>query len=463
MQATEVSKDPLIFISHKHSDRDIAEAIARFVKNRTAGHVRVHLSSSPDFEGPRFGAPLNDELKRALGEADAVILVFTTDSEDWSYCMWECGVATDPGDDRPTAVVVVQCTSAEPKPFADQLRVDARNLDSVQGFVKALLTTNDVFAGRDQPVTGFSADGTEVKEAAAELHAKLAEVIPSGGGVESTPSAPFLQVHLPAAAAEECRAASLSGVADLSHKVLETAAVITNSVGASDLFGMQLHAASTLGDVLADWREDEGASETEARWFLALVEQVEAALAGKLRPVKWAPYRTVQGRADVPFVAASRQVTDGVEFDVYMVPIAPRPISVAEKMMTLEQMYVRDGAVDPFGEIQLTGLVKEMKDRKVTRLPLLMDRAPHAIVHKATINEFIVQRLEDGDVDTLTLHHLLAAHGDALADSFAEVPPDATVEDAMDAMAAKPGAQDVYVVKDGEVVGWLTNVMFIQD
>ena len=117
----------MVFVSHKHSDREIAETIARFVKNRTAGKVRVHLSSSPDFEGPRLGKPLNDELKGALGAAEAVILVFTSETEDWSYCMWECGIATNPNDPRPTSVVVVQCGPNEPKPFGDQLRVDARN------------------------------------------------------------------------------------------------------------------------------------------------------------------------------------------------------------------------------------------------------------------------------------------------------------------------------------------------
>ena len=100
----QVPTDPLVFISHKHSDREIAETIGRFVRTSTAGKVRVHLSSSPDFEGPRLGQPLNDELKRALAVAEAVILVFTTDTEDWSYCMWECGIATNPNVPRPTSV-----------------------------------------------------------------------------------------------------------------------------------------------------------------------------------------------------------------------------------------------------------------------------------------------------------------------------------------------------------------------
>ena len=179
--------------------------------------------------------------------------------------------------------------------------------------------------------------------------------------------------------------------------------------------------------------------------------------------MKWAPYKTTTGRADVPYVAAARRVATGVEFDVYMVPFAPRPIPVTDKMITVEQMYLKDAATEPLDQILLMALVKEMNERNVTRLPILDDRRPHSIVHKATINEFMVQAIETGNVADLTLQDLLTQHADALEGSYAEVSTDATIEEAMEAMAAKPGCQDVYVMRDGLVVGWLPNVLFIQD
>ena len=224
---------------------------------------------------------------------------------------------------------------------------------------------------------------------------------------------------------------------------------------------MRLEPGATLGDVLAGWRDDNGASE-EARWFSALAEQIEAAIVGKLRPVKWAPYKTVTGRADVPYVAASRRVATGVEFDVYMVPFAPRPIPVTDKMITVDQMYLKDAAAEPLDSILLMALVKEMNDRNVSRLPILDDRRPRSIVHKATINEFMVQAMETGTVAELTLQDLLTQHEDALEHSCAVVSTEATIEEAMEAMAAMPGCQDVYVTRDGVVVGWLPNVVFIE-
>ena len=84
-------------------------------------------------------------------------------------------------------------------------------------------------------------------------------------------------------------------------------------------------------------------------------------------------------------------------------------------------------------------------------------------MHRATINEFMVEAIETGNVAELTLQDLLTKHADALERSYAEVGTDATIQEAMEAMAAKRGCQDVYVTRDGVVVGWLPNVLFIQD
>lgn len=43
---------PLIFISHKHSDRAIANAVRSFVTERSSGNVRVFQSSDAAALGP---------------------------------------------------------------------------------------------------------------------------------------------------------------------------------------------------------------------------------------------------------------------------------------------------------------------------------------------------------------------------------------------------------------------------
>src|SRR4051794_27688942 len=107
---------PLLFISHKHSDRQIAEALGRFIEERSAARIKVHLSSSPDFQGPRFGKALNAQLRAALWQTEFLILVYTSSDQDWSYCMWECGMAAHPQSPN-TTLIVFQCGSEMPSPF----------------------------------------------------------------------------------------------------------------------------------------------------------------------------------------------------------------------------------------------------------------------------------------------------------------------------------------------------------
>src|SRR5437773_1336560 len=88
---------PLIFISHKTTDSKIATVIAKFIRDRTQGAVDIFLSSNWTFDGPRFGPGLNKELMTKLWKSDMVIFVYTSADQDWSYCLWECGVASDSG------------------------------------------------------------------------------------------------------------------------------------------------------------------------------------------------------------------------------------------------------------------------------------------------------------------------------------------------------------------------------
>jgi hypothetical protein len=165
----------------------------------------------------------------------------------------------------------------------------------------------------------------------------------------------------------------------------------------------------------------------------------------------------------VPYVAATRKTQTGVDFDIYLVPIAPQPVPVRDKMLTIDQTYYKDQAAGPLTGVLLMALVQEMGERNATRLPVLDHGRPISIIHKATINEFLVQSIPSAEVSELTLQDLLDANTEALDGSYAEVAPDASIEEAREAMAAKPGCQDVFITKNGQVVGWLPNVLFIQD
>jgi hypothetical protein len=111
---------PTIFISHRHADKAIADVVAEFLDERSAGSATIYCSSHTDFVHPTAGDSLEVSLKRALGASDVVVLIFTSEAEDWSWCMWECGVATYPNDERATKVVVLQCGDASPRVLRGQ-------------------------------------------------------------------------------------------------------------------------------------------------------------------------------------------------------------------------------------------------------------------------------------------------------------------------------------------------------
>lgn len=187
---------PVLFISHRHDDRAIAEVLRRFIEARTGGRVRVFQSSSPIAASPRQGRNLTEELRRALWHASVVVLIYTTRDEDWSYCMWECGVAQLP-EPSSTKTVVFQCADQFPMAFADQVRVGVRSQRDIERFVTDLLTEPEYFPKLGRAVTDFSAGTEPVQEAAHELYRALQDVLPAPNGAgEEWPPYPQLTMEL---------------------------------------------------------------------------------------------------------------------------------------------------------------------------------------------------------------------------------------------------------------------------
>ena len=83
---------------------------------------------------------MNKELLGALSEVRLVLLVYTVADADWSYCMWECGVAVDPTQgDTPTRIVVFRATEDVPNVLQDLVSVRTSNEHDIKSFVQTLL------------------------------------------------------------------------------------------------------------------------------------------------------------------------------------------------------------------------------------------------------------------------------------------------------------------------------------
>jgi hypothetical protein len=220
----------------------------------------VYLSSNWTFDGPRFGAGLNSELTTALWNTDAVILIYTSADQDWSYCMWECGVATHP-DSPDTRIIVFQCGHDVPTPFAADLRVDIRSDEHLRRFTKQLLTNPGFFPSWNKAIAP-DAGREALEKAARDLYNIIKDVLPPApdGQVDEWSAWPFLRIQLPRSEVE--RLESIEGVSHderlrLSHEVVtEHAVIIKSDDRAPQLFGLaSLPAKFPFAELRRIWQE----------------------------------------------------------------------------------------------------------------------------------------------------------------------------------------------------------------
>jgi hypothetical protein len=467
---------PTVFISHRHADKAIAEVVATFLDERSAGAATIHCSSHTDFRRPTAGDSLGLSLKRALGSSDVVVLIFTSEAEDWSWCMWECGVATDPHDERSTKVVVLQCGESAPRPYGELVRVDARNLDSLTGFVKTMLTTTDYFPEAGTPLTLFPGDSRQIREFAADLYAKLGDVLSTVQHVqvEERSAAAYFCIELDRDTVAQLRAAG-GAITPSAVALVREGACLVKKRGAQRLFSFHVDDGISLSALFDRWshqRHDLGSDDPATdRWCDSVVEQIITVTCGRFPVVAWSPFAVEPSKAIIPFIAGSRTVptNGGLQLHLYFVPMSPRPVPVTERMIRLEEMFHKNLSETPGESIRLADLLTEMKSDGRSRVPMLgEERIPKFMVHRSMIQEFITDCALSGEREfsSLTVHDLLVSSQSAamFRQTFAVVDRSADMDQALAAMNAIPGCQDVFVTTEGTansaVVGWLTNTMY---
>jgi hypothetical protein len=461
---------PLLFISHKHSDRQIAEVLARFIEERSAARIKVHLSSSPDFQGPRFGKALNAQLREALWKSEALILVYTSADQDWSYCMWECGMASHPQSPN-TTVIVLQCGADVPSSFQDVLRANPRNVEDLKRLVDQLLRDPKLFSGG-----AIAPDFKDalVESLARDLHARLAQVLPPApdSQAEQWPAWPYLRLELPRSEADNVEKAIESDRARIAPKIVSDHAIVVGSdPRAAYLFGKQsLPGKVKFSELLATWKDTY--PDADAAWFDSCCEQIMICALRGFPVIGWATMREIGGDSCyTPIVTRARRLpfAGTVQFDLYFCNLSdPRAVPVASRMTPIDKVFHRRlNEINP-QTLRLKDLVQDLAINQRNRLPILSaDGAPLYIIHRSFIEQFIVKALLQNDPtkdpSALTLAELLAdpEMKPRFEKSFAVIKRQSTLAEARAAMIAREGCSDVFVTDAGTpqepVQGLLTN------
>lgn len=283
---------PLLFISHRHEDSAIADVVREFVTRNSMGKVKVAQSSSPAGIGPRGGRKLTQELRNLLWEASVLILLYTEPTEDWQFCMWECGVATHP-DYRPTDIYVFQCMHGIPKVFEGEVSIDPRNPSSLQSFVNSFLTSETFFPGFEGlRMSDFPDNSDPVKDAARELHVAFQRVLPMATGAREAnnwPTCPYINLVLTFDQLDRIEAATPEDRKELSEHVVEQSVAIEGDSRVSALFGRKEEAFKDeripFAELLATWKER--CPVPDADWCKALSEQMLRCAQEQFPPINW--------------------------------------------------------------------------------------------------------------------------------------------------------------------------------
>lgn len=293
---------PALFISHRHDDRAIADVLRKFIQARTGGKVSVHQSSSPDADGPRQGQNINQELRRALWEASVVVLIYTTRDQDWSYCMWECGVAQVPATSS-TRTIVFQCADQFPVVFADQLRVGLRDRQAIETFVTDLLTDADYFPRLGKAITDFSAGTEAVREAAQDLYERLQVVLPVGGSPdEEWPPHPQLTLELTDEQVERIRTAQGTPEERLGIArtvIVDEALVVGGDSQVGRIFSTRGFPRTPsmpgmpLRDLVSSWQAS--TATPTSRWVDDMCRQIMATTRNQFPTLRWELMRGADG------------------------------------------------------------------------------------------------------------------------------------------------------------------------
>lgn len=315
---------PLLFISHRHWDAELADVVREFVEDKGSGRIGVFQSSAPEADHPRAGSKLTPEVHEALWAAEVVILIYTTD-EYWSSCAYEMGVARRRGGGE--RIIVLHVGGAPPWMLADSVSINLRKLDEVHRFVADFMTDKH-FLGRSQSaITKHERGSQVVARAADELYQRFAKILPAED-VEDWPPYPYLRMELSFEHARELPRSPEDEEA-AANAIRRHAIVTYADIEAARLFDMRrmfpgssrdARCAVPFSDVIDSWRVSYPNS--KSRWLEALSAQIVDCVQGGFPTLVWELMRSRKRGDDTwyaPFLARVRKNPSRKtwEFDVY--------------------------------------------------------------------------------------------------------------------------------------------------
>lgn len=459
---------PLLFISHKHSDKGIASAISKFLKERALGKIDIFQSSNYEFNGPGLGKNLKAELNKALWRCDVLALIYTSMDNDWSYCMYECGVATHPNS-QTTKIIVFQCGKDVPALFKDELRVNARSEEDIKKFTRELLTDPHFFPSLKEAFAS-EVDKETIENAGKELFINIGKTLPElVNNIEEWPAWPYLRIELPQA---EVLKISNAAPTDRLSRAIETVRdygiIVKNDSRISQIFGLtSVPEKGLFSDLLKVWSDNY--PKENPVWFESCCEQIMVGARREFPVIKNVSLKEVNSNLEyTPVMSRVKYLAfaNSSQFDIYFYNLNdPRAVPVTNKMIKLEDMFVKRIGKITTESVRLKDLIKELDESGRNRVPFLTDgQTPLYMVHRSMIDQFAAKNVWSGiSPADFTLKNLLEdeVFKEMFENTFVLVSKNASLAAAKNAMLSRPNCLDIFITENGKsgepVIGWLTN------
>lgn len=285
---TQEARRPVLFISHRHADYQLADMLRGFIEQR-ASEVEI-FQSSYEGGGPSIGKLLSEDLGQRLSAAEVVLLLYTTPDENWSYCMWEVGVAFNP-EREDTRVIVLQAGADIPAPLGDRTAVRLASDRDVKQFVAQLFTDPKLFPKYGKALWPSRAPDSEVvKRVGSELWGELRNlgIREDSETVWKICTAVVFSISLSVEEEMKKTHARLGRevpesekqplLEELRQSLADNLRIETASRGAGEMFGLHLRPETTLQNMIDAWQNDRN---VEAVWAAAVLDQLMRVVVGQ--------------------------------------------------------------------------------------------------------------------------------------------------------------------------------------
>jgi hypothetical protein len=138
--SNQVSKNPLVFISHDTRDAELAEAFSQLLSNSSMGILESFRSSDKKgTQGIEYGTLWYEEIFKKLNEASDVVCLLTHHSIDRPWILYEAGIAIGKSGTPLIGIALgLPLNKANNGPFA-QFQNCADDIDSLTKLVSGLV------------------------------------------------------------------------------------------------------------------------------------------------------------------------------------------------------------------------------------------------------------------------------------------------------------------------------------